>query len=471
VMRAVEGIIRKEPGVQNWSRLTGALSGSGLEITPQNQGDLLVELKNGRRPSSDDIQSSLREKILTAAPNLQIDFAQILGDLIGDLSGSPSPIEVKIFGPDMGELRALSREVGARITKITGVVDESGGIVDSGPETEVRIDPVRAAQAGIANDTLTAATQAVLDGQVVGSVLKGEVLEPIRVKYPGPSDPEMDRTMLAATPILSPSGQAVPLSAVAEVSVQPGSPDLNRENQRLMVSVTARLEKLDLGTAIREVKKSLANLALPPGYSIEYGGLYKSQQQSFQSLTVTLLLAILFVVSVLIVAFRSFRVVASLLAAAILSLSGVLVALYLTSTPLNISSFTGAIMIVGIVTENGVLLFDELQRLQRVGTSLSVEALLTLAVKARLRPILMTTFAAILTLLPLSFGIGAGAAMQKPLAVAVIGGLTLSMFFTLVLAPVIYASLSSMRGRVRTRKYAALRQQRRRRAHGVRHGE
>jgi len=445
VMQQVEGILAHEKGVAAWSRLTGAQSGSGLEITPQNQGDMLVRLTKGNRPPVDDITADLRVKVQAAVPNLQVDFAQILGDLIGDLSGSPAPIEVKIFGPDINVLRDLSHQVGQRISAIHGVVDEFDGIVESGPQTEVHVDPVRAAEAGLSTDTITAAVTAALDGTDVGAVLKGEILEPIQVKYPGPPEPELDAQMLAAMPILNPSGQPVPLASVATVGVEPGLPDLNRENQRLMDSVTARLEGIDLGTGVKEVKAKLADLLLPPGYTIEYGGLYKSQQQSFHDLAVTLALAILFVVSVLIIAFRSFRVVAALLGAAILSLSGVVMALAITGTPLNISSFTGAIMIVGIVTENGVLLFDELQRLQRAGTTLSTEDLLHVAGKARLRPILMTTFAAILALLPLSFGIGAGAAMQKPLAVAVIGGLTLSMLFTLILAPVIYASLSSFK--------------------------
>jgi multidrug efflux pump subunit AcrB len=395
----------------------------------------------------DDVTADVRQKVLAAAPNIQVDFAQILGDLIGDLSGSPSPIEVKIFGPDMTTLRGLAHEVGDRITKVKGVVDESDGIVDSGPETQIHVDPVRAAEAGLSTDTITTAAQTALDGVEVGSVLKGDLLETIRVKYPGPSEPQMDLAALAALPLLTPSGQPVPISSVADVIADPGEPDLTRENQRLMTSVTARLEQVDLGTAVHQVQAKLADLALPPGYSIEYGGLYKSQQQSFRDLATVLLLVIFFVVSVLVITFRSFRVATSLLMAAVLSLSGVLLVLFITRTPLNISSFTGAIMIVGIVTENGVLLFDELQRLQRMGGSLTIEELLAVAGRARLRPILMTTFAAILTLLPLSFGIGAGAAMQKPLAIAVIGGLALSTLFTLIVAPVIYASLSSIGAR------------------------
>jgi multidrug efflux pump subunit AcrB len=404
----------------------------------------------------DEITADVRTKVLAQVPNIELDFAQILGDLIGDLSGSPSPIEVKIFGPDMATLRPLVEEVGKRISSIPGVVDEADGIVDSGPQAQVRVDPVRAAIVGLSPDTVTAAMSVAMDGAEVGSVIEGDILEPIRVKYPGPAEPQLDSLALSSLPIVTPTGQTVPLSSVAEVSVTQGSPDLNRENQRLLVSVTARLEHLDLGTGMQRVKAKLADLALPAGCSIEYGGLYKSQQESFRALTVVLLLAISFVLSVLIITFRSFRVAAALLIAAVLSLSGVAVALFVTATPLNISSFTGAIMIVGIVTENGVLLFDEVERLREREPNLPLDRMLAAAGQARLRPILMTTFAAILTLLPLSFGIGAGAAMQKPLAVAVIGGLLFSTFFTLILAPVIYLSFSRAQHRIKQRGSGAM---------------
>jgi len=445
VAKQVEQVLAQTEGVETWSRLTGALSGSGLEITEPNQGDILIRLKSGKRPSMEDVMSDVRENVLKAVPNMDIELNPILGDLIGDLAGSPSPIQVKVFGPDVNTLKDLTQQVGDKVTKTKGIVDENDGIIESGPEVTVRVDPERAAQLGLSTDTITAATEGAMQGDSVGTIWKGDLVEPISVRYPYTR--ERTEQMLSDLSIASPSGQLVPLTSVASIDTQPGSPELDRENERLMFSVTASLDpSVDLGSGVRAVQHSLADMALPPGYSIEYGGLYKSQQESFNQLRTVLIIAAVLVFGMLVLAFRSLRIAIALLVAAVLSLFGVVLALYLTKTPLNISSYTGAIMIVGIVTENGVLLFYEFQRERHNHPGRTVEDLLASAGKARLRPILMTICAAILTLFPLALGIGAGAAMQKPLAVAVIGGLTLSMFFTLIAAPVLYASLSHIKG-------------------------
>lgn len=443
VLRQVEDVLRASKGVDTWSRLTGALSGSGLEITTQNQGDIVVRLKQGKRPGADEIMDEVRGDIQKAVPNLEIEIKPILGDLIGDLAGAPSDIEVKVFGQDIDKVSDIAHEVGKRISAIKGVVDENDGVVESGPETFINVDPIRAANLGMSTDSVTAAAQGALDGDLVGSVRRGDVLEGIRVRYPFVREGSAEE--LGGMLIVTPGGQAVPMSSTAEIKVTPGTPELDRENQRLMVSVTARLSGLDLGSGVKEVQASLKSLALPPGYSIEYGGLYKSQQESFAALESVLLTAGLAVFAILVLSFRSLRVAVSLLVAAVASLFGVLLALWITQTPLNISSYTGAIMIVGIVTENGVLLFDEFERQRRTKPDASIVDALEQAGRLRLRPILMTSCAAILSLLPLALGIGAGAAMQKPLAIAVIGGLTLSTAFTLLLAPVLYAWLSAIK--------------------------
>lgn len=439
IMRQVEGILAHEDGVQSWSRLTGALSGSGLEITALNQGDMVVRLRKGKRPAMDDVINDLRQKLSAATPTLQVDMVAILGDLIGDIAGTPQPVDVKIFGPDINRLKEIAGQVGQRVSSIKGVVDENDGITESGPETMVQVDPVNAAEHGLTADMITAATQGALDGDVPTSIKKGDVLEPVRVRYPY----QADRTLnsFSQMTVASPTGQLIPLNSVASIFVDPGSPELDRENQRLMDSVTARLEGIDLGSAIKQVKSKLKDLPLPPGYSIEYGGLYQSQQESFAALGVVLATAAAAVFAVMVFVLRSFRIAVSLFFAAVLSLTGVVLALRVTGTPLNISSYTGAIMIVGIVTENGILLFDEFRRRSRTRPDLTPLVLLQESGMARLRPILMTTLAAITALFPLALGIGAGAAMQKPLAIAVIGGLTFSMFFTLLLAPVLYATL------------------------------
>jgi CzcA family heavy metal efflux pump len=444
VMKQVENILADTEGVQTWSRLTGAQSGSGLEITSQNQGDLLVRLTTGKRDSADDIIDDVRKKILTQVPNIDVDIKQILGDLIGDLAGAPSPLEVKIFGPDITQIKELAESIGKQVASVPHVVDMEDGITDSGPEATLVVDPIRSSLLGLNTDSISSGATGALDGDEVGSIRRGELLEPIRVRYPYKRESTEDQ--LAKLNIVNSTGQPVPLDAISDISIKEGSPELDRENQRLMDSVTARFEGVDLGTGIAAVKAKLANYPLPPGYTIEYGGLYKSQQESFSALRNVLLTAAALVFVVLLLAFRSFRVSITLLIAGISALTGVVLALFLTKTPLNISSYTGAIMIVGIVTENGVLLFDEYRR-RSDSARPSDERLIESGI-SRLRPILMTTFAAILTLFPLALGLGAGAAMQKPLAIAVIGGLALSTLFTLVFAPLIYSVLHDIKYRL-----------------------
>jgi len=445
VMKQVDQILANTEGVQTWSRLTGALSGSGLEIATPNQGDILVRLKSGRRPPVDDVIKDVRTQVLTAVPNVQLDIKQILGDLIGDLAGTPSPIEVKIFGPDINQLRPIADKVSDTIGKIKGVVDVSNGVIEGGPEAVFAVDPIRAAELGFTTEAISAAATGALEGDVVSSIRKGDILEPVRVRYPYVL--QSNQQQVEKQFLVNPSGQSVPVESLGTVQVVNGSPELDRENQRLMVSVTARLDPgLDLGSGVAAVQREVSKITLPPGYTIEYGGLYKSQQESFTALRNVLLTAAGLVFVVLLLTFRSFRITIALFIAAVLALSGVVWALALTGTPLNISSYTGAIMIVGIVTENGVLLFDQFRRLSPSNLSdlrdpeEHHEQLISAGV-SRLRPILMTTSAAILTLVPLALGIGAGAAMQQPLAIAVIGGLALSTFFTLVFAPLLYSVL------------------------------
>jgi CzcA family heavy metal efflux pump len=435
----IEKLLGETPEVASWSRLTGALSGSGLELTEQSQGDILIRLKSNRSRDTAAIMEEVRAQIEETIPSTQIELLQILQDGIGDMAGAPSPIEVKIYGPDTNTLIDLAQKAGEIITKTPGIVDESDGIVQSGPEMIVRVDGEKAARVGLTTDAVTSAATNALRGTVATTIQQVESSVDVRVR--AESNPDLE-----SLPDLSISvpggGPAVPLRSVASLTLAPGTPQITRENQQQMVSVTARLESRDLGSGVRDVQARLAKgLPLPAGYHIEYGGLYASQQQSFNQLASVLLVAILLVATMLLLQLRSFRQAFALLLAAILSLSGVLLGLYITQTPLNISSFTGAIMVIGIVTEDGIVFFDVVNHLRRLHPEKSLIDIVLESRRLRLRPILMTILAAILALFPLALGIGAGAAMQKPLAIAVIGGLAASTVFTLIVAPVLFIAL------------------------------
>lgn len=440
VCQKIEAILAKTPEIAGWSRRTGTQM--GFDITTQNTGDFSVQLKRHRSRTIEQVMDDVRDRVDAQVPAAQVDFNQMLQDNIGDIAGSPSPVEVKIFGPDMNELEALANQVDDIVAKTPGVVDDFNGIVGSDPEVHLAVDTRKAEQYGLTADDITQAASAALQGIEPTAIQQGE--EPVGVRVALDHPPGgLSEAMLPNIPVASPvTNGIIPLSDVATVQVVPGIPQITRENQRQMIAVTADLSGRDLGSATRDIQSRIArNVRLPSGYSIEYGGLYASQQESFAQLATVLLLAALFVFTLLVVQFRSFRQSFALFLAAVLSLFGVMLGLFVTHIPLNISSYTGAILIVGIVTENGIVLFGFFNQLRDRDPDRPLIDLMVEAGRMRLRPIIMTTIGAILALFPLALGIGAGAAMQKPLAVAVIGGLCVSTFFTLVVAPVLFVSM------------------------------
>ncbi len=440
----IETVLGRTPEVAAWSRQTGAQN--GFAITTQNTGDMTVRLRSNRSRDINAIMEDIRGQLESAYPAAQVDFHQTLQDEIGDIAGNPNPVEVKIFGPDQATLEDLAAKVDAVVAKTPGVVGDFSGVVHSSPEAVLNIDTQAAQRYGLTTDDVTQAVQSALQGTEPTQVQQGEESVGVRVvqTHPGQSlDAGLLPHILVASPV---TGGNVPVSEVAAVQNLPGSAQFTRENQRGMIAVTAGLAGRDLGSATQDIQARIARgVTLPPGYSVEYGGLYASQQQSFAELGVTLLITMLLVFTLLVFQFHSLRQAAALLVAAVLSLFGVLLALTLTKTPLNISSFTGAIMIIGIITENGIVLFDFFSSLRRASPGQPLAALMAEAGEKRLRPILMTTIGAILALLPLALGLGAGAALQKPLAIAVIGGLTVSTLFTLIVAPVLYVALESVK--------------------------
>ena len=440
----IETTLAQTPEVAAWSRRTGAQL--GFDITTQNMGDISVRLKPSRGRGINAVMDDIRSHVEGQYPSATVDFHQVLQDQTGDIAGSPSPVQIKIFGPDEPTLETLAGQVDDVIGNTPGVVDHNPGIVHGNPEALLTINTRSAQRYGLTTDDITQAAQSALQGTEPTHVQQAEEAIGVRVQLAHPGQ-TLTESLLPQILIASPvTGGDVPLSAVAHVEVRPGTPHITRENQREMIAVTASLKGRDLGSATADIQRRVARaVTLPLGYTLEYAGLYSSQQQSFSELGVTLLIAVLFVFTLLVFQFRSVRQAIALLMAALLSLLGVLLALLLTKTQLNISSFTGSIMIVGIITENGIVLFDFFNRLRRETPHGDLVTLMTRAGTERLRPILMTTIAAILALMPLALGLGAGAALQKPLAIAVVGGLLVSTIFTLIVAPVIYVSLEKLK--------------------------
>jgi CzcA family heavy metal efflux pump len=434
IVRQMEAKIDKLPEKSAFSRRTGAEL--GLFATEQNRGDILVKLKPAGQRNRDieEIIDDLRQQISKSISGVNIEFVQILQDMLGDLEGSPEPVEIKIFGDNADELNKLADDLGPQIEKINGLVDFQSPRRGN-PELVIHVDPALAAHVGLTVEQVSQQIGSGLLGNTPTDFRKSDRLIPIRLRYPDSF--RLEENNIRQFPIVSANKQIVSLESLATITQEHGQNELLRENQRMMVVLTARLKDRDLGSAMTDVKKVLAGYKLPVGYTYEIGGQYEAQQSSFRDLLFVLALALGAVFTVLVIQFRAFLPALVIISAAPLSMIGVFLLLLITRTPLNVSSFMGIILMVGLVVKNGIILFEYYERLH--GTMSVTEALIE-AGRIRLRPILMTTLCTLFGLMPLALGLGSGAELQKPLAIAVIGGLTISTLITLVVIPVLYSS-------------------------------
>jgi multidrug efflux pump subunit AcrB len=456
VVSRIEAILNETPEVAAFSRRTG--SQLGFFATEPNEGDILVRLKDDRRRDSDEIVDDLRTEIETRFPQAHAEFVKLLEDVINDLAGEPRPVEIKLFGNDLPTLQKTAAELGDRVDRLPGVTEMNNGVREGAPELVAHIDPVRAGRAGLTVQTISSQLNDALIGHRVTQVREGDRLTGVRVRLP--DETRFDFAKISNVPVTTPAGVTQPLAAFADIEREAGQSELVRQDQRQMIAVTAALKNgYGLGSVIAEVKTLLAKTTLPPGVTYELGGQYASQQTAFRGLLLVFALALALVFVVLVVQFRSYTEPLAILFAAPVSLVGALVALLLTRTPLNISSFMGLIMLVGLVVKNGIILLDYRDKLLEE-REVPMRDALREAGRVRLRPILMTTLCTIFGLLPLAIGLGAGAEMQRPLAIAVIGGLTLSTFVTLLVVPTISLQLGEAGARRRLRRSARIQMRR-----------
>lgn len=434
-----EEILRKVPEMASYSRRTGARL--ALSIAEPNTGDFLVKLKSRRHRKTDEVIAELRQRFNTELPGLTWEFPGILGDLIGDLMWAPQPIEVKLFSTDQRWLEKKAPEVADTLRKIRGVVDVFNGLVYTGPTISLRPRLPDAQRLGLTASDVAAAANTAMLGETASSVLEGDRVVAIRVKV----DPtRIDRlASLRELPLKTPDGTLIKLSQAVDIQEQPGQLELRREDSRQDVAVTARLEGRDMGSAMAEIRDALArDPSIPPGV-VEYGGLYEQQRESFRNLLIVLAMAVFLVFTVLLLEFGSFYEPLAIVFGAVLAMFGTVLALWITRTSLNVVSLLGAIIGVGIVAKNGILMLDFAKALHAQGTDVA-EALVRSG-RRRLRPVLMTSLAAALGMLPLAYGIGSGADMLKPLAIAVIGALAISVLLSLIATPVLYYLMTRRR--------------------------
>jgi CzcA family heavy metal efflux pump len=435
-VRQVESILAKTPEVAAFSRRTGAEL--GLFATQPNTGDILVRLKarSQRGRSSEEVIADLRPKLAEAVPTMELEFVQLLQDMIGDLEGAAEPFEVKIFGDDSATLNALAGQVEHELEGVQGLVDLVGP-QQGAPETTWRIDPEAAGRAGLTIEQVESQLAEAWLGETATDLQLGDRSIPVRVRYPDRD--RYDPARLARLTLKTPDGRIVPLSSVARPELGMGDGELTRENLRQVALVTARLEDRDLGSAAADIQGRLRGLKLPVGYSVDLGGQYESQRQAFRELMLVFGAAAALVLLVLVIEFRAVLPALILLLAAPLSFGGAFLLLRLAGSELDVSSAMGLILLVGLAVKNGIVMLDYAHRLRAEGRPF-VDSVAE-AARVRLRPILMTTLCTLFGLLPLALGLGAGAELQKPLALAVIGGLGLSTLVTLFAVPSAYVAL------------------------------
>jgi len=440
VLLGVEKILAATPEVAGTSRRTGLQLGLQA-VTEANTGDFSVRLKPLPRRGIDQVISSIREKVNDEYPQLDVEFIQTLQDQIGDLSSSPEPIEIKLFSQNPDLLKQWAPKVGDRIKKIPTVKDVKNGIENtiSGSALVMNVDPVVAARSGFTPQEIELDASAILQGEPAPPpvILNGRAY-PIRVRFPEANRASLDR--IRNTMIISSTGKSATLGSVAEFKDELGQTEILRENLQREVAVTGRFEGVSLGEGMQLVQKAVAGMNVPPAIRVVYGGTYAEQQKSFRDLLVVLVLAVVLVFTVLLFEFGTFAAPVAILASALLSTSGVFLALLITRTTFNISSFMGLIMVIGIVAKNGILLLDADQRFRAEGSS-AKDAMIE-AGERRLRPILMTALATVAGMIPLSLALGAGSQMLQPLAIAVIGGILASMVLSLIVTPAVHYYLS-----------------------------
>lgn len=433
MLRECERIINSIPEVEAYSRRTGTQM--GFFITEPNRGDYLIQLKKSRHRSTEAVIADIRARVEASQPALRIDFGQVIGDMLGDLMESVQPIEIKIFGNDQRQLQALSTQVSDVVEHVEGTADVFNGIVIAGPSVSITPDYARLAQFGLTPAALQFQMQTALEGNVIGNILETEQQPNIRMVYPG----NLHRS-IADIPKMSvymPGGKIQPITQLATVTVNAGDAEIQRENLQSMGVVSARLEGRGLGSVMKDIKAAIGRkVVLPAGYHIEYGGSYAQQQKSFSELLLILFTSSLLVFGVILFLFRDFKVALLIVCLAVLGISGSYLALFLTGTALNVGSYTGLIMIVGIIGENAIFTFLQFREAVR-DEGMSVDDAIIYSISTRLRPKLMTALGAIIALMPLALGIGVGAQLHQPLAIAVIGGFIVALPLLLIVLPTI----------------------------------
>ena len=428
MLNEVDKILEKTSEVKTYSRRTGTQM--GFFITEPNRGDYLIELKTKRNKTTEEVSNEIRQHIEKTLPALKVDFGQVITDMLGDLMASVQPVEVKIFGDNKEKLQELSKQVADTLRTVKGTADVFDGIVVAGPMLKILPKEEKLKQFGLNPADLQSQMETYISGLVIGSIPEKEQLTNIRMIYPQNNRTPIEKMKEAK--VCTITGDYIPVSQMADFSILSGVTEIERENLQTMGVVTARLNNRDLGSVMKDIQQKIKTINLPQSYHIEFGGSYAEQQQSFAELLKILFIAALLVFSVVLFMFKDLKLSLVVIFVSSLGVVGGVMALFITNTPLNVGSYTGLIMIVGIIGENCIFTIQQFLTVLKEST---VNHALIYSISARLRPKLMTASGAIVALIPLALGIGAGAQMHQSLAIAVIGGLIVALPLLLVVLP------------------------------------
>ncbi len=433
MVRSVAEYIMTIPEVEVYSLRTGR--SLAHPRTHANDGDFVISLKKGHKRSSFEIMDQLREFDEANEPRLEPELFQVLPDRLNDLSGEIAPVVIKVFGEKLPVIQHVALQIADSLEQIPGAVDVYKGFAPGEPELTIRVDQEAASRFGLTVSEVSRAVRMALWGDEVTNLMEGIKIIPVRVRYPKQDFDHLEK--IRKMPVYLPSiDRILHLEEVASIKKIPGKTDIDHENLSQVVNIKAQISGRALSSIISDVKAMIGRIPLPPGVTVEIGGQYESQQRAFSELLLILAFGILLVFAILLFEFKSFRTAGVILLGTVLSVSGVFIALWITKIPLDISAFMGMIMIVGVVVNNGILLIDYTEKFLKEQPDVA-EALL-MAGRVRMRPILMTMLSTIFGFLPLAFAIGEGSEMLQPLAVAMIGGMSLSMFLSLLLIPGMY---------------------------------
>ncbi|WP_201313481.1 efflux RND transporter permease subunit [Dyella sp. EPa41] len=425
----IDAILRKTPEVATFSRRLG--TGLGGELGQSYHGDYFVRLKPDHARSTEDVMSDVRQQVESGIPGVQVELAQLMEDLIGDLTAVPQPIEIKLYAVDPAQLVPQAQKIAKALADIPGVVEIKDGVQLAGDALKVQVDGDKAMVEGMTVGAVTQAVDSALTGVIATQIPQATKSVGVRVRMPDAM--QWREPQLLALPIRAPDGHVFPLSRVATIATENGQPQISRENLQQMVAVTARIEGRGMGAAVADVKQLLAKPGmLDADMRYELGGLYQQQQIAFVGLTKVFLMALVAEFVLLLFLYGRPGLAVIVMACSLFSATAVFIALWLCGVDLNITAMMGMTMIIGMGTEMAIFYVSEYVTLAR--TLPPHEALRT-ASRDRLRPITMTTLAAILTLLPLALALGAGAGIQQPLAIAIIAGLTLQYPLVLLVLP------------------------------------